>query len=178
MDAVYWPECPDRPPRSTDVVYNALHRVVGRRVATDPRWSCVTYDTRGRAVSSTDSSAKTATTTIVGTDYLTTYVDSASAPRATGGAPEEAGTSRAAGADGSSLGYQGALADAETKKVILGPRQYDPTTDLVVGLLEFGDHPGDDHAHHVAQDGRVGFCPANPATRSASFAVGVPRSDR
>jgi hypothetical protein len=66
----------------------------------------------GRAVSSTDSSAKTSTTTIVSTDYLTTYVDSASAPRATGGAPEEAGTSRAAGADGSSLGYQGALADA------------------------------------------------------------------
>ncbi|MGI8809219.1 MAG: RHS repeat-associated core domain-containing protein [Acidimicrobiales bacterium] len=44
------------------------------------------------------------------------------------GAPESGGSSRALGAAGSSLGFQGSLTDAETKKVILGPRQYDPKT--------------------------------------------------
>ncbi|MGI8686072.1 MAG: PA14 domain-containing protein [Acidimicrobiales bacterium] len=75
-------------------VYDALHRVVGRRVATDARWSCVTYDARGRAVSSTDSSAKTSSTNIIGTDYVVTYVDSAGTPRATGGASDLLGHPR------------------------------------------------------------------------------------
>lgn len=77
-----------------EVVYDSSHRVVGRRVATDPRWSCVTYDARGRAISSTDSSAKTSSTNIVGLDHLTTFVDSAGATRVTGGTSDLLGRPR------------------------------------------------------------------------------------
>jgi RHS repeat-associated protein len=44
------------------------------------------------------------------------------------GRPEKGGTGKSATAPGSSLGFQGAHTDPTTGSVILGPRQYDPTT--------------------------------------------------
>ena len=44
------------------------------------------------------------------------------------GAPEKGGKSQAPGSAGTSLGFQAALTDGTTKKVMLGPRQYDPET--------------------------------------------------
>ncbi len=44
------------------------------------------------------------------------------------GRPETPGKGKAANAPGSSLGHQGALTDRTTGSVILGARQYDPTT--------------------------------------------------
>lgn len=76
------------------VVYDASHRVVGRRVYGDPRWSCVGYDARGRVISSTDSSAKTSSINIVGTDQLSTFVDSAGTTRVTGGTSDLLGRAR------------------------------------------------------------------------------------
>ncbi|MGH9281450.1 MAG: PA14 domain-containing protein, partial [Acidimicrobiales bacterium] len=77
-----------------EVVYDASHRVVGQRVVGDPRWSCVTYDTRGRVASTTDAAAKTATTEHAGLDHLTTFVDSAGTTRLTGGSADLLGRPR------------------------------------------------------------------------------------
>lgn len=66
------------------VVYDALHRVVGRKVDGDSRWSCTTYDSRGRVATATDSSNRTTTFTYSAPGQITkSYVDSAGTARST-----------------------------------------------------------------------------------------------
>lgn len=66
------------------VVYDSLQRVVGRKVDGDSRWACLTYDTRGRVATVTDSSGKTTTYTYSTPGEVTvTYVDSGGAVRST-----------------------------------------------------------------------------------------------
>jgi RHS repeat-associated protein len=65
-------------------VYDSLHRVVGRKVDGDTRWSCTSYDSRGRTTSTTDSSNKTTTHTYSTPGQVTTtYVDAGGTTRST-----------------------------------------------------------------------------------------------
>ena len=65
-------------------VYDSLHRVVGRKVDGDARWSCTSYDSRGRATSSTDASNKTTSMTYTTPGQVTiSYPDSGGTARST-----------------------------------------------------------------------------------------------
>ena len=66
------------------LVYDSLHRVVGRKVDGDARWTCTGYDSRGRLVSTTDSSNKNSSVVFSTPGQVTmNYVDSAGTPRTT-----------------------------------------------------------------------------------------------
>lgn len=66
------------------VVYDSLHRVVGRKVDGDSRWSCTTYESRGRLATVTDSANRTTTFTYSTPGQITkSFVDSAGTARST-----------------------------------------------------------------------------------------------
>jgi RHS repeat-associated protein len=65
-------------------VYDASGRVRASQVLGDPAWSCISYDGRGRTLSSSDSSGKTTTLDYSNPALLrTTYTDSSGTSRST-----------------------------------------------------------------------------------------------
>ncbi|MFY9586947.1 MAG: PA14 domain-containing protein [Actinomycetota bacterium] len=64
--------------------YDAAGRIVANRVVGDTNWKCVTYDTRGRITSQTDSAGKTSSTNYTTPGVVAiSYVDSSGGNRTT-----------------------------------------------------------------------------------------------
>lgn len=66
------------------LVYDSLHRLVGRKIDGDARWTCTTYDSRDRALTTTDSANRTtAFTYSTPGEATTSYLDSGGTARTT-----------------------------------------------------------------------------------------------